>query len=402
MQTEREPSLHRHLTLPLVTFYGLGTIIGAGIYVLVSEVASTSGTSIAWAFLTAGLIATLTGACYAELCSRFPHAAGAVLYVDQAFSRPFLSQLVGVLVLITGVVSAATISRGFVGYLNIYWAVSPTIAITGLCLLMGLITSIGIRESAWIITLITLLEVGGLLLVLYFTSSGADLIAQPDAFQITGIGPVLAGAFLAFYAFIGFEDLVNLAEEVREPRRNLPRAILISLVLSVLLYLAVALTALSFVSLEDLSASTSPLATMVSNYPKVVAAIGIIGMIAISNGALTQIIMASRMLYGMARRGLLPPIFGRIHPRTRTPFLNTWLVTGVILGFALWLPLATLARITSSVMLIVFIFVNLSLLKVQAGNLFEDHTPRFIVPRWIPVFALLANLFLLAYPLLRS
>ena len=202
---------------------------------------------------------------------------------------------------------------------------------TDMCMVMGTITSIGIRESAWAITIITLLEVVGLFLVLGFTSWGQQPVVQVEPLQIIGIEPVILGAFLAFYAFIGFEDMVNLAEEVKNPRVNLPRAILLSIVISSLLYLAVSVTAVRYVDLVELGASSSPLALMVSKHPGAVKVIGLIGIVAITNGALTQIIMASRMLYGMARRGLLPGVFAQVNRRTRTPLLNTWLVTLMIM-----------------------------------------------------------------------
>jgi APA family basic amino acid/polyamine antiporter len=397
MSEDPEVSLNRHLGLPLVTFYGLGTIIGAGIYVLVSEVARTSGSLMPLAFLLAAVIASLTGACYAELCSRFPHAAGAVLYIDKAFGKATLSQTTGVLVLLTGIVSAATISRGFVGYLDIYWQVDPNLAIIGLCMVMGAITSIGIREAAWAITVITLLEIIGLVLVLGFTSWGQEPVAQTETLQLTGIEPVILGAFLAFYSFIGFEDMVNLAEEVKNPRVNLPRAILLSIVISSLLYLAVSVTAVRYVNLVDLGASSSPLALMVANHPQAVKIIGLIGIVAITNGALTQIIMASRMLYGMARRQLLPAVFGKVNASTQTPVFNTWLVTLIIMGFALWLPVVTLAQLTSFIMLAIFALVNLALLRVKALSTGDQPAPAFTIPMWVPIAGLITNSSLLGY-----
>jgi amino acid transporter len=262
---------------------------------------------------------------------------------------------------------------------------------------MGAITSVGIRESAWAITIITLLEVIGLFLVLGFTSWGQEPVAQVGPLQMTGIEPLVLGAFLAFYAFIGFEDMVNLAEEVKNPRVNLPRAILLSIVISSLLYIAVSVTAVIYVDLAQLGASNSPLALMVSSHPGAVKTIGLIGIVAITNGALTQIIMASRMLYGMARRGLLPGVFAHVNRRTRTPLLNTWLVTLMIMGFALWLPIVTLASMTSAIMLVIFALVNLSLLKVKKAGIFEDEAPSFQVWRWVPLAGLVINLCLLAY-----
>jgi amino acid transporter len=398
MSHAAQPSLNRHLKLPLVTFYGLGTIIGAGIYVLVGEVARNSGTLVPLAFLCAAMIASLTGACYAELCCRFPKAAGAALYIDKAFQIHWLSQLTGFLILLTGVISAATISRGFVGYLHLYWQIPPVFAITGLCLVMGTITSMGIKESAWAITLITLLEVAGLFFVLGVATWDKTPIQQPEQMMMAGITPLVLGVFLAFYAFIGFEDMVNLAEEVQEPERTLPRAIGLSIGLSSILYIAVAVVGVLYVDLSALAESGSPLAFMVSDYPAAVSIIGLIGMVAITNGALTQIIMASRMLYGMARRSLLPKIFAQVSERTHTPVLNTWLVTATILGFALFLPLATLAKITSAMMLVIFIVVNLSLIRVRKRYK-DSPRPAFQVWPWVAPLGIAVNLALLGYEL---
>lgn len=391
-------ALNRYLRLPLVTFYGLGTIVGAGIYVLISEVARTSAGAMPLAFLLAGLIATLTGASYAELSTRFPHAAGAALYVDKAFRRPALSVTTGVLLLLTGIVSAATICNGFVGYLEVYLSVDHSLAIIGLCLIMGAIATVGIRESAWTIGLITLLEVFGLILVVLVASRG-EPIENPPALAIpTGPGALFLGAYLAFYAFIGFEDIVNLAEEVVDPQRTLPRAILISLGVSILLYLAIALTALRYIDLVALQESRSPMALMVASSPLALKLMGLIAIVAITNGALTQIIMSSRLIYGMAQRKLLPGFFATVNQKTRTPIFNTWLVTAAILGFALWLPLVTLAKITSAIMLVIFIVVNLSLLRLKLDP-GRNPNPPFRVWTWIPLLGVLLNLGLLGYQL---
>lgn len=393
-----EAHLQRHLGLGLLTFYGLGTIVGAGIYVLISEVARVSGSDMPAAFAVAGIIAALTGACYAELSTRFPQAAGAVLYIDRAFSRPALSVVAGFMLLVTGIVSAATISKGFVGYLAIYVDVSATTAIIGLCLIMGIITSMGIRESASIIAGITLLELLGLAIAIWFSSSGPALEPAAVDSSWAGPGPILIGAFLAFYAFIGFEDMVNLAEEVHDPETTLPKAILLSIGLSVLLYVVIAIVAVNHVTIDDLVASTSPLALMVGDRENVIRIIGFIGVIAISNGALTQIIMASRVIYGMAKRGLLPARFGEINHITSTPVANTWLVTVIIAVCALSLPLVTLASVTSTFMLLTFVLVNLALIRVKRTEP-ENPNGYFRVPLWVPYASLLVNSSLLLFQL---
>jgi APA family basic amino acid/polyamine antiporter len=388
-------SLHRYLGLPLATFYGLGTIVGAGIYVLIAEVALVSGSSLPLAFLLAGLAAALTGACYAELCSRYPRAAGAVLYVDEAFGRAWLSQLTGVLVLLTGIVSAAAISRGFVGYLDVYLPLPLWCGILMLCLLMGAIATAGIRESAWLITIITLLEVLGLLFVVALVWTGEPVESQPT--QDVELSGILLGTFIAFYAFIGFEDLVNLAEETRDPERTLPLAILISVTVSLVLYVLVAFSAVRFVELDDLGQSASPLVLMVSGHPGAMQVITLVGIVAISNGALTQVVMASRMLYGMATRSLLPSFFSYINPRTRTPVRNVWIVVALIAAMALWLPLVTLAKLTSAIILVLFALVNLSLMRIRGR---AETGAAFTVWFWVPGLGLLVNLALLGWQLL--
>ncbi len=392
-------SLQRKLGLSLVTFYGLGTIVGAGIYVLIGEVANVAGQQITWAFVLAGLVASLTGACYAELSARFPAAAGAVVYIDQAFNKKRLSQLTGLLIILTGIVSAATISRGFVGYLELYISVPDWLAIVALGLLLGGIAILGVKESASTVALITILEVFGLLMVIVVVlfSSETKIIHQSEPFRISAI---VLGSFLAFYAFIGFEDMVNLAEEMKSVERDMPRAIFLAISISILLYLGITAVAAEYTNLDGLATSGSPLAYMLGDNSLAVTAIGFISLVAITNGALTQIMMGSRVLYGMAQRNRIPGIFGRIWTKTSTPAFSTLVVTLLILVFALWLPLAALAKLTSSIMLMIFALVNLSLIRIKTAESGEAYT-HFRVPLAVPVLGLLVNMSLLGYQLLH-
>jgi basic amino acid/polyamine antiporter, APA family len=391
--------LQRKLGLSLVTFYGLGTIVGAGIYVLIGEVANIAGQQIAWAFLLAGIIASLTGACYAELSSRFPAAAGAVLYIDQAFNKKRLSQFSGLLIILTGIVSAATISRGFVGYLGLYIDIPDWLAIVSLALILGSIAVLGVKESASAVALITILEVFGLLMVIVLVSFSSQTEAphNHESFQLSSI---ILGSFLAFYAFIGFEDMVNLAEEMKSVKRDMPRAIFFAMIISTLLYLGIAWVAAEHTNLPGLASSDSPLAYMLGDHKLAVMIIGLISLVAITNGALTQIIMGSRVLYGMSRRNILPKVFGQVWTKTSTPVFSTLTVTFVILIFALWLPLAVLAKLTSSVMLMIFALVNLSLIRIKMIEA-PKMTDHFKVPMAVPVLGLLMNISLLVYQLLH-
>ncbi|MGR8918518.1 MAG: APC family permease [Gammaproteobacteria bacterium] len=379
-------TLKRALSLPQIVFYGLGTILGAGIYVLIGAVATEAGRHVPLAFIGAALIAGLTALVYAEMSSRMPVSAAEAMFIDSAFGRRPLTLLVGLAVVLTSIVSSATIANGFAGYLATFAPVPPAPAIALLVLTLGAIAAIGIEASVWAATTITLVEIGGLLLVVAVAGdnvfSGASITALTPPGDFAGMAGIATGAVLAFYAFIGFEDMVNVAEEVHDAPRNLPRAIVIALIVSTLLYVLVALTAVTAVPLADLAGSTAPLAVIVAAHgldPRVIAAVSLL---AVVNGALIQIIMGTRILYGLARDGRLARVLAQVHPRTRTPLPATATVTALVLFFALWLPLVRLAALTSVIILLVFAAVNAALiaLRLRGGGA----EPAFRVPLWVP------------------
>ncbi len=223
-----EPTLKRSMNLLTLTFYGLGTIIGAVIYVLIGEVAGVAGDKMPWSFLLAGLIAVFTALSYAELASRFPVSAGVSVYIRSAWNLDWLSALAGWLIVLTGILSAAAISNGFAGYITVFIDVESQWAILALCLLLCAIAVYGINLSANTVFVITLIEVAGLGYVVWVAmgiDSEAVIAIRASALEQTENGAILVGAFLAFYAFIGFEDMVNVIEEVKNPVRNFPIAI---------------------------------------------------------------------------------------------------------------------------------------------------------------------------------
>ena len=393
--TGGQPSLRRSLSLPLTTFYGLGNILGAGIYVLVGKVVAHAGIFAPVSFLVAALLACLSAFAYAELAARFPLSAGEAVYVQEGIGIRSVSALVGLLIILAGIVSAATILRGFTGYLQVFLPVHDAASLLLLVMLLGGLAAWGISESVLVAALITIIEIIGLLLIIGVAAPGLVAL-QPAA---TDFSPLLdagtwqgifVGGFLAFYAFIGFEDMVNVAEEVQDPRRNLPRAILIALTVSSLLYFLVALAAVSSVPGEQLAASDAPLAFMyayVTGREPVL--ITIISMFAVINGALIQIIMASRVCYGMGRKHWLPAVFAKVHTVTRTPLIATLSVALLVLIMALWLPLETLAKATSYFLLVVFSLINLSLWRLKRRG---PHPAGVIcVPYWVPVTGFFAS-----------
>lgn len=381
--------LERALSLPLLVLYGLGTTVGAGIYALVGEIAGVAGYGAPFSFLIACVVAGFTACSFAEMAARFPRAAGAALYVQNGFGSARLALLVGLLVVLAAAVSSAALVNGFTGYLQAFVDVDRTWVIVGVALALGLLAGWGIAESVFAAAIVTVVEVAGLLLVI---GVGADVFADlperwteflPGTAAVPWLG-VFVGVTLAFYAFIGFEDMVDVAEEVRDVSRNMPRGILLTLGISSLLYFVLMVSALLSLAPEDLHASSAPLARLWEEHtgtsPLVM---GIVALFAIINGALIQMIMASRVLYGLASRGQLPGLLARVNARTRTPLVATAFATVFTLTLALYGHLAGLATATSVIMLSIFALVNLSLWRLKGQQAATPGVLQF--PRFVPL-----------------
>ncbi len=397
------PRLRRSLGLGLLLFYGLGNIIGAGIYVLIGEVAANAGSAAPLAFLLSSIPAALTALTYTELAARLPYSAGEAIYAHAAFRSPNLSRVVGLIIALAGMLSAAAIARGFAGYLGVIVEVPDALAISALILVLTGIAIWGIRQSMWLAAALTLIELVGLLLVigggivhLGDTSHLAPIAATPStslldetrsAWTWTG---VFAGAFLAFYAFLGFEDMVNVAEEVEQPERNLPRAILLALVISSLMYAGVSWIGLQLASAAELAASDAPLALLITRATQLPGeTLAVIALLAVSNGVLAQIIMASRIFYGMANQGWMPSALMRVELRTQTPVVATLVVAAMVLVLAITQPIAGLANATSTLILIIFTGMHVALMVLQRR---PGPTPSWRIPRWIPPLGIVVNL----------
>jgi amino acid transporter len=365
-----QPTLTRRLNLPLLTIFGLGTMVGAGIYVLVGEILVVSGSFAPWAFLLAAVVAGFTATSYGELASHYPKSAGEAVYVDQAFARPFLTRLTGWAVVATGLVSSGTLANGFAGYLSYFYPGVEGFAATGFILVLGLIAAWGIGQTVWFAAAITATSIFGLLAVL--AMSGRYLASFPEVWptMVPTSGDawlaITLGAFVAFYAFVGFEDMVNVAEETREPERVMAPAIVLALFSAGTLYLLVATVAVLANTELNLAGHPAPLAAMVAHtgdrWPAIIA---VLSMLSVTNSALAQIVMVSRVVYGMANAGNAPAVLATVHPKRHTPILSTVLTVLVIALLATWFPLLTLAKATSFVILIVFTLINLSLIRLK-------------------------------------
>lgn len=387
---KQQPELKRSLTVTHLVLYGLGVTIGAGIYVLIGATASKAGMYAPLAFVVAAFVMAFTASSFAELSGRYPVSAGEAAYIKAGLNSKTLSLLVGLGVASAGVVSAATISIGSAGYIQQFLNIPEYILIITVVALMGLVAIWGITESITLAGILTLIEIGGLLLII-FGGLGSDTSiitripeVMPPLLDFNIWQAVFAAGLLAFFAFIGFEDLVNVAEESKNPQRTMPVAIFLTLTISTLLYFLVAAISVLSVPINELGTSKAPLALVFSKttgLPPLT--MTIIAIIATVNGIIIQMIMASRVLYGLARQGSLPAILGDVHPVTRTPVNSTLLVAIIILILALLFPKNNLAEATSAITLVVFSLVNLALLSIKLRS---DKAPEgtFIVWTWVP------------------
>jgi len=377
----------------MLTLYGLGTILGAGIYVLVGKVAIHAGIYSPIAFLIAALLASLTGYSYAALTSRYPKSAGEAVYVQEAFNSQRLSRIVGWMVVLTGIVSAATIANGFVGYFQVFVPISDFWAITLLITLLTFLAVWGVRESVVATAVTTIMGIIGLLLVLMYSAPAFLDVPErlgeltPPLTDGTVWFGILLGAFLAFYAYIGFEDMVNMAEEVKEPERTLPKAIVAAIIISSLFYFLIALAAILQMPLEELSASNAPIADIMKRHSEGMARfVSLISLAAVVNGALVQIIMCARVLYGMGKNNLAPLWLSKVHATRKTPYIATMMIGAVVWLLAVNLDLTALAKFTSFVIILVFLLVNISLIRILKKEIVTpDHVMKVRV--WVPYLA---------------
>ncbi len=394
-----KPTLQRRLTLPLLTLYGLGVTVGAGIYVLIGATAAKAGYYAPVSFLLAAIVIAFTSFSYSELSTRYPVSAGEAAYVRDGFNSRTLALVVGLMVAASGVVSSAAISIGAAAYLGILVPVSPVILTILIILVLGLAATWGILESVTAAAIITVIEIGGLFYVVFY-----GFMLKPDLLsEISRVIPplelgawtgIVSAGLLAFFAFVGFEDMANVAEEVKNPRRTMPRAIIYTLVIATAVYLAVVSVVILIVPMDILIKSTAPLSLVFENAGDQTKTIfSLIAAIATINGVLIQMIMASRVIYGLASQGSLPRILAYINPFTHTPLVATALVVVIILTLALFLPIAKLAETTSLIVLIVFMSVNLALIRIKLKGI-GSKQDIFEIPIWFPVLGFLSCLLL--------
>ena len=403
---EVSPRLVRSLTLTHAVLYGLGVTIGAGIYVLVGLAAGRSGMHAPLAFMGAALVMAFSAASFAELGTRMPVSASEAAYVHAAFRLNWLSLGVGLLVVTTAIVSAATISVGSAGYVAVFLPIPATWIISGVVLAMGVVACLATVQSVTFAAIMTLVEVGGLVLIIIAgLSHGSDVVIRlPEIWPSSGDSTAWIGiagtALIAVFAFIGFEHLVNVAEEMKEPSRILPRALFLTLGLTALIYALVVWIAVTAVPPQELARSSAPLALVferLTGLPLVI--LSAIAVVATLNGVIVHMIMIGRVIYGLADQGNLPKVLARLNSVTHTPLLATAIGIGAILVLALAVPLAGLADLTARFTLVIFAVVNLALIRIKNK---DEMAPlgAFICPHWVPFAGLVSSVLLLVVDLI--
>ena len=385
------PQLIKSLTLTHAVLYGLGVTIGAGIYVLVGVAAGRSGMHAPLAFLAAAIVMGLTAASFAELGTRMPVAASEAAYVQAAFHRKWLSGAVGLLVVGAAAISGATISVGSAGYLGVFIPLQASYIIAAVVVTMGAIACLSAVQSISFAGLMTVVEIGGLLLIIAAAlfDSGPLISRLPELWpavdDLTAWTGVAQTTLLAVFAFIGFEHLVNISEEMKNPRRTLPWALFITLGVTAVLYALVVWIAVTAVPPAELAKSSAPLALVFQRLTGLpLHVLSAIAIVATVNGIIVHMIMIGRVLYGLADQGNLPSFLAKINRRSGAPVVATTFGVAAILILALGVPLTGLADWTSRLTLGIFAVVNLALIRIKATEAAPPSNV-FLVPIWVPV-----------------
>ena len=398
--TERPNELKRVMGPGLLLLFIVGDILGTGIYALTGVVAKEVGGVVWLPFLIAFVVATITAYSYLELVTKYPQAAGAALYTHKAFGIHFLTFLVAFTVMTSGITSASTAARAFAENLQrgFGFDTSPLVTVLvaiGFMLLVALVNVRGVGESVKANVVLTCVELSGLLLVIfvavYAMSQGRADFSRVTVFetpQDKGIFlAVTTATSLAFFAMVGFEDSVNMAEETRDPTKIFPKTMLTGLTITGIIYVLVSMSAVALVPPGELSkeGATPLLLVVQTGAPDlpIGAIFPFISMFAVANSALINMLMASRLLYGMANEGVLPAVFGRVHPKRRTPWVAILFTTALAVGLITFVgQVSQLGGTTALLLLGVFTLVNIAVLVLRKDKVEHQH---FTAPSWLPI-----------------
>ncbi len=367
-----KPRLKKELTLMTATFYGVGIILGAGIYALIGKAAGISGNDVWLSFLVAAILAMFTGLSYAELSSMFPRSGAEYIYTFKAFRKRSVSFMAGWLFLITSIVASATVALGFSGYFVSLFSLDVLMIVPISIILIAGLSAInywGIKQTSNFNIVATLIEISGLLIIIFL---GLGFLTNFTVnLSITHLTanfyPILATAALIFFAFIGFEDIVNISEETKKAKKIIPKALVIAIFITTIIYVLVAVSSLSILGHEALAASNAPLADVAAAAAggEMLYIMSVIAMVSTINTVLLMMVVASRFVYGMSRWKVLPKKLSKIHKKRRTPYISVFLVGLLASVITLGGDILSIAEITTMSIFIIFILVNASAIKLR-------------------------------------
>ncbi|MDN7024191.1 amino acid permease [Methanoculleus sp. FWC-SCC1] len=372
-----KPSLRRELGPVAVTLSGVGIILGAGIYALLGEATGLAGNAVWLTFAISALIAGFTALSYAELSSMYPRASAEYEYVSNAIGRK-VAFVVGWLIILSGIFGVATVSLGFGGYFSDLTGAPLLPSAVGIILVLAVILLYGIRETAWVAITMTLIEAAGIVMIILIGLphlGSVDYLAMP-----LGLSGVLQASALVFFAYMGFEEMVKLSEEARDPVRTVPKALILALAITTVLYILASLAAVSVVGWEQLAASRAPFADVayIALGDVAFTVIGVIALFATANTALMMLLAASRITYGMADAFSLPAVLARVSLRTRTPWVAILAIMLAAIVFVFAGEITFVANVTNFTLFLTFIVINAAviLLRLRA----PDEPRPFCVP----------------------
>ena len=381
--------LKRHMGLFQLTMYGVGLILGAGIYVLIGEAAGFAGDAVWIAMILGSIVALFAGFSYAELSSVFPKAAAEYVFIKNAFKNNFFAFLIGWLTAVTSIITAATVALGFGGYFAEFVDLPIIISAMGLLVVLSVVNFIGIRESAWTNTIFTIIEASGLILIIVigFTFSSPEPVNYTES--PSGFTGIVLAFVLIFFAFIGFEDMANVAEEVKKPKKTLPRAIILSVIIAGILYILVSLAVVRVVNWEELSNSAAPIALVAQRglCSEAHILLSAIALFSITNTVLITLIAGSRIFYGMAKEKVFPSILEKIHFKTKTPWIAIIVIMITSIAFTFVGDIVIVANITVFAIVITFAAINLAVIVLRYTE--PDIERKFKVPINIGKFPIL-------------
>ena len=402
-EVKKKPKLKRRVSLFALTVYGVGNVLGAGIYALIGEVVGKTG-DISWlAFVLASITGALTGLSYAELSAMYPKSAAEFVYTEEAFQKRNLSFILGWIIIFSGILSAATVALGFGGYLSDLFGISSTIfnilfAII-LVLVLSMVNFIGIKTSTRTNIIFTLIEASGLIIIIILSFFGQQ---EPNYFSLPSGESFLvmfSAVALIFFAYIGFEDIANIAEEVKEPHKNVPKAIIYSIIITTILYCFVAIAVVKILPFDQIGTSEAPLKDVATEIlgPGGGIIMSSIALFATANTVLIMLIVTSRMMYGMARDKALPKGLSKISPKHRTPIVAVLLTTSFTLIPIFFGDISLIAHATVFGVLINFFLVNISLIVLRRKKP-ELERPFKLKPSYkgVPIIALLGSIISIA------